>query len=211
MLKNDTQTLNDSSDSDLYEYQQSMLTVVRNTKSTSNNLDYKLCKGDVMKLGRIKYKVKFLQSPATSLAGAKRDRQSSFPIDFHHHINSELELDSDFSVCDVHSVRNQSARMQEDSQVDLNKVQCKICWSGDSTIENPLLNSCQCDGSVRYVHYNCLKYWLTQKMERKEVDQPHCKVVSFTWRLFECELCKHAYPYVFKAKGRSYRLIDNVD
>lgn len=39
LLKNDTQTLNDSSDdSDSYEYQQSMLTVVRNTKSTSNNL-----------------------------------------------------------------------------------------------------------------------------------------------------------------------------
>jgi hypothetical protein len=74
-----------------------------------------------------------------------------------------------------------------------------------------LLNSCQCDGSVRYVHYNCLKHWLSQKMERKEVERDNCKVVSFTWRLFECELCKHAYPYTFKAKGRSYRLIDVVD
>ena len=39
-------------------------------------------------------------------------------------------------------------------------IQCKVCWDNTSTAENPLLNSCQCDGSVRYIHYECLKYWL---------------------------------------------------
>lgn len=37
------------------------------------------------------------------------------------------------------------------------------------------------------------------------------KVISFSWRSFECELCKHAYPYIFKARGRSYKLVDIVD
>lgn len=39
-------------------------------------------------------------------------------------------------------------------------VQCKICWDADQTRTNPLLNSCKCDGSVRYIHYECLKFWL---------------------------------------------------
>lgn len=35
-----------------------MFVVVRNTKSAQNNLDYKLNRGDVIKLGRIKFNVK---------------------------------------------------------------------------------------------------------------------------------------------------------
>jgi E3 ubiquitin-protein ligase DOA10 len=76
---------------------------------------------------------------------------------------------------------------------------------------NPLLNSCECDGSVRYVHYECLKHWLNQKMEKIEKETEKCKVISYHWKSFECELCKHAYPYVFKARGHNYRLADIID
>ena len=40
-----------------------MLIVVRNTKSNHHNTDYDLNKGDVVKLGRVKFKVKALNSP----------------------------------------------------------------------------------------------------------------------------------------------------
>lgn len=39
-----------------------MFVVVRNTKSAQNNLDYKLNRGDVIKLGRIKFSVKDYKS-----------------------------------------------------------------------------------------------------------------------------------------------------
>ena len=39
-----------------------MFVVVRNTKSAQNNLDYKLNRGDVIKLGRIKFNVKDYKS-----------------------------------------------------------------------------------------------------------------------------------------------------
>jgi len=32
--------------------------------------------------------------------------------------------------------------------------------------------------------------------------------VSYTWKQFECEICKTPYPYVFKSLGRKYRLVD---
>lgn len=33
-------------------------------------------------------------------------------------------------------------------------------------------------------------------------------LISYTWKQFECEICKKPYPYVFKSNGLSYRLID---
>ena len=33
-------------------------------------------------------------------------------------------------------------------------------------------------------------------------------LISYTWKQFECEICKKPYPYVFRSNGISYRLID---
>jgi hypothetical protein len=44
-----------------------MFVVVRNTKSAQNNLDYKLNKGDIIKLGRIKFNVKDFKSKRKAL------------------------------------------------------------------------------------------------------------------------------------------------
>jgi hypothetical protein len=33
-------------------------------------------------------------------------------------------------------------------------------------------------------------------------------ISSYFWKAFECEICKTPYPYVFKAGGRKYHLID---
>lgn len=61
VIKNDTKSpiINDPDP----EYNQQMLIVVRNTKSNHHNTDYDLNKGDVIKLGRVKFKVKALNSP----------------------------------------------------------------------------------------------------------------------------------------------------
>ena len=33
-------------------------------------------------------------------------------------------------------------------------------------------------------------------------------LISYTWKQFECEICKKPYPYVFRSNGVSYRLVD---
>lgn len=83
-------------------------------------------------------------------------------------------------------------------------IQCKVCWSNEQSNSNPLLNSCKCDGSVRFIHYECLKHWLKQKMQKKE----ESNLISYSWKQFECEICKKPYPYIFKSNGRKYRLVD---
>lgn len=87
---------------------------------------------------------------------------------------------------------------------DSSEIQCKVCWGDEQSSENPLLSSCKCDGSVRFIHFACLKHWLKQKLHLK--NEKHCD--SYTWKQFECEICKKPYPYVFRSNGLKYRLVD---
>lgn len=49
-----------------------------------------------------------------------------------------------------------------------------------------------------------MKHWLKQKMQKKD----DTNVISYSWKQFECEICKKPYPYVFKSNNRKYRLVD---
>ncbi|CAG9320833.1 unnamed protein product [Blepharisma stoltei] len=55
---------------------------------------------------------------------------------------------------------------------------CKICFDSE-TETHTLIAPCQCSGSVKYIHQECLKVWLVSKNE----DLAHTK----------CELCKTPY------------------
>ena len=41
-------------------------------------------------------------------------------------------------------------------------------------------------------------------MQKKEEEN----VISYSWKQFECEICKTPYPYAYKLNGRKYRLVD---
>jgi len=44
-----------------------------------------------------------------------------------------------------------------------NEKSCRICFDSSQTRENPLFNVCLCLGSVKYVHFECLKSWFRSK------------------------------------------------
>jgi len=41
-------------------------------------------------------------------------------------------------------------------------------------------------------------------MQKK--DSPN--LTSMLWKVFECEICKHAYPYLFRVDDHVYKLVD---
>ena len=90
------------------------------------------------------------------------------------------------------------------NSADDDDIFCRFCWDSANVIENPLLSVCKCSGGVGFVHYTCLKYWLKTKQSENRT------FTSWTiyWRTFGCEICQQIYPYVFKANGRKYSLID---
>lgn len=59
-------------------------------------------------------------------------------------------------------------------------------------------------GTVGFIHYACLKNWLQSKLHKKE----SADLISMYWKTFECEICKHAYPYLFKIGFVLYKLVD---
>lgn len=81
---------------------------------------------------------------------------------------------------------------------------CRFCWGNESTLENPCIVPCKCSGSVGFIHFECLKNWLGTKLQKKESDH----LISMYWKTFECEICKQAYPYLFKVGGTVYKLVD---
>jgi len=81
---------------------------------------------------------------------------------------------------------------------------CRFCWENWSTVEDPLITPCKCAGSVGLLHYSCLCKWLEGKVSKKT--HADDTVTSYSWKSFECEICKQAYPYSFKKGGKLYKL-----
>ena len=55
----------------------------------------------------------------------------------------------------------------------LNIAECRVCREG-STEGRPLFHPCKCDGSIKYVHQDCLLQWL--KVSRQH--EPRCELCN---------------------------------
>ncbi|CAH2302786.1 probable E3 ubiquitin- ligase MARCH10 [Pelobates cultripes] len=56
----------------------------------------------------------------------------------------------------------QDSLLQEDSEEEGDL--CRICLMGGDNAENHLITPCQCSGSLKYVHQECMKRWLLAKI-----------------------------------------------
>lgn len=70
---------------------------------------------------------------------------------------------------------------------------CRICFMNTNTQDNPLLSACKCTGSMKFMHFNCLKSWLNLKLVLQQTTQ----INTYYWKSFECEICKTVYPCNF--------------
>lgn len=71
-------------------------------------------------------------------------------------------------------------------------------------IENPLISLCNCDGTMKYIHLECLKEWLRNKLAMRT----RGGAVSYYWKNFNCELCKQKFPSKVKINGKVINLIE---
>ncbi|GIX63957.1 FHA domain containing protein, putative [Babesia caballi] len=84
-------------------------------------------------------------------------------------------------------------------------IQCRICLS-ESADDDQLLCPCECKGSIKYVHAECMRRWmyLRSTKDAKDSDQPQkaALVCEST-----CELCKAPMPPFVRVKGKLVPLI----
>ena len=126
-------------------------------------IPWRLQQGDVFRLGQAYVHVSKvrLSSDAQTELDELRDYASIGDSGDAH--NSAAELDTDPDEDD------------EDSQ----RPQCYICYEAGEK-GNPLINLCQCTGSVKYVHLDCIQKWI----------QPEGSTAVHT----HCPICKAKYP-----------------
>ncbi|CAE8614181.1 unnamed protein product [Polarella glacialis] len=147
--------------------------VVRDLLSSSHRLG----EGDVIKLGRFKFRVR--QLVASTCGG----------------MQPELRLDDTGVIC--HAVEGGLPGSEE--EVSANNLLCRICLLEGPGEDDPLIAPCQCKGSIEYVHLGCLRHWIRGRLNLS--DRP---LGSYFYRPLTCELCKSVYPtYINSTKERA--------
>ena len=99
--------------------------------------------------------------------------------------------------------------MDENNQKNKSNRICRICYGDDTTTENPLICPCICKGSMKYIHYECLKNWLNSKIEEDisvDSENPDVEVISYNRKDISCELCKEKFPDYVKVNDRYYNI-----
>ena len=172
-----------------------------NQTITNTNDDYYLCKNDVIKLGRVKYSLNEINIPSKhnniDVAVPSND-PTKYDID-ELNINTEPVFDFIF----------QAKESGEYTDIPDDERLCKICYSDENDKENnPLVHLCNCNGGLRFSHFECIKKWMETKLITKENEKKTVK--SYNIKSFNCEICKTPYPFKFKLNGveKPFELID---
>lgn len=127
---------------------------------------YQIHSGDLLKMGRIKF---FVREMSSNGCKVKADSNNLF-------------YKNDFNCC-VFTAEDEDHCMT-----------CRTCLDECNTLDNPLLNLCKCNGSIQYIHLNCLKMWLKSKLHMKHSENS----TTYNYKNFACELCTMPYPKSLK-------------
>ncbi|KFG53683.1 FHA domain-containing protein, partial [Toxoplasma gondii FOU] len=140
-----------------------------------NNNKHILQEGDVIKLGRFKLRVKQLVTKKKSEDNAMGEESATGDDD------SAPELRLEDGEPPV------SRAAPED-------MQCRICLLEGNQEGDPLISPCECKGSIKFVHVQCLRHWINGRLNLNEQQQRS----AFFFKQIHCELCKVPYPTAVK-------------
>lgn len=117
--------------------------IVINETDFNDERGYRLNEGDYIKIGKLLLEVKGICLKPLS---DQRER-----IDY----KTEIEVDQ--------TNMQLKRRMSDEPMANLsrlnksNELMCRICLSSEVSDSDPLINPCNCIGSMKYIHINCLK------------------------------------------------------
>ena len=81
---------------------------------------------------------------------------------------------------------------------------CKFCLGEENEENNPLINPCNCSGSMKYIHVLCLKNWMKSKITTRNFKF----LIVYCFKNIHCELCKANIPDKVKLNGEIINLFD---
>jgi len=165
-----------------------MYLVIRSLKCGNDKIDYQIKKGDILKIGRVKFAVKLMQIMGqVEVVNAQQEE-----LEFQEF----LELEKDKVITSVEQIAKMNL-----SEEDTPK--CKCCWESHATLDDPLFIPCVCKFS--HIHLSCLKIWMNSKKSEKDGSG---NFKTYYWKKFMCEVCTTKYPLAIKADERNYSTVE---
>ena len=75
--------------------------------------------------------------------------------------------------------------------------ECRYCLnsSNEDDDNNLLVSLCKCKGGTMFIHYKCVRHWMSIKLTCLENKDKTVK--SYYFNSFNCEICKEPYPCNF--------------
>ena len=121
----------------------------------------------------------------------------------------EMQNNSKFDKNDLNDIKKNIKITSEISQSEIvnckEKPICRICLGEEHDNNNPLIDPCECSGTMKYIHLDCLRNLIKSKIKKTETDS--CKI--FTFKTLECDICKTPYSEKVKLKSnKTYTIID---
>lgn len=161
--------------------------IVRSLKCPDgkNQRGFALKAGDVVKLGRIEFRL---------LEVCNRTGMIPSKIDYRLY-----QQDSIFNI------ETQNVKPTDGEGL------CRFCFSDNfespDEIDNILLFMCNCKGSSGGLHFACLKTWINYKTVNKN---QYNNILTYQLRKLECDVCLAPYPRRVSYKGEVYEFLSIV-
>jgi len=157
-------------------------------------------------------KLSFLSSP-------KKNKNNINNSNINQSVKSGFYLPRINSFGELFMIRNKqnlNSKKEEKDQKNINEIKstikikknkvCRICYGDDTSTENPLISPCICKGSMKYIHYKCLKNWLNSKIESEMEQSSDNETIIYNTKELSCELCKAKFPDYIKIKDKLFNI-----
>lgn len=182
--------------------------VLKNIKNYENdrNLRYQLTEGDVLKIGRVWLRIKKIQRDNGLYSNASVNNAHHQCTETSHHRKKSSKTSNQF-IKTNNNDNNDNDKKQEEKSKPKTKQVCRICYGETKEDEgDPLIQPCICSGTMKYIHYSCLKTWIHSRICLKASMNTNC--ITYIITKIECELCKTALPDFVKHNGDCYELLN---
>lgn len=158
----------------------------------NTNKDYELSENDVIKFGREIYIICELKLNQSKDENEKDNLEPAI-------VNEKNEI-----------INNNYIEIINDSIIFPGDNICRICLDKNCSQENPLINLCHCDGSLKYIHYNCIKEWIKTNCNNED-SKENSIVKTYSYRKYCCEMCHTPYPIKFKLSYNNEKIYNLIN
>jgi hypothetical protein len=145
---------------------------------------YPLDHGTYIKLGKVKLRLKEVVEEEKEM--------------------TERDMKSNSQHFDLLEVKSVSEKSQHSKQSSNQERVCRICFESTCENGNPLVSLCKCMGTVKYIHFECLRDWISKNVVRREQNN----TLFYSYEEPKCELCRKYYQAEFTYNGKKYSLLD---